>query len=319
MATRFGLTWWGQRWIAALEALGAAYANRLPRGRTYARRGSVHDLTVAPGQVTARVAGSRPRPYRVSLGLPVFTDDGWQQAIAALAGQLRHAAALLDGQLPPDVDEVFGGVGLSLFPRPGELSTRCSCPDAANPCKHVAAVHYVLAQTFDADPFLLPALRGRDRATLLAALRAARTGAEPVKAGPGDDPAADVALSALSAAGLFDARADLAAIALHPHPAPDPTAGLRRLGPPPATDAAAEEVLADAVRRAAERAWQFATASDNEDPLLAALRAAGTASSHELSDELGRPVADVRAGLRELVAAGLAQRTGHARGTRYHA
>lgn len=76
---------------------------------------------------------------------------------------------------------------------------------------------------------------------------------------------------------------------------------------------------ADAVRRAAERAWQFATASDDEDPLLAALRAAGTASSHELSDELGRPVADVRAGLRELVAAGLAQRTGHARGTRYHA
>ncbi len=260
--TKFGLTWWGQRWIAALEALGAAYANRLPRGRTYARRGSVHDLTVAAGSVTARVAGSRPRPYRVSLGLPVFTDADWRRATVALAGQLRHAAALLDGQLPADVDEVFGGVGLSLFPHPGELSTRCSCPDAANPCKHVAAVHYVLAQTFDADPFLLPTLRGRDRTTLLAALRAARTGGEPTAADD-DDRTGDVALSALHAATLFDARADLAAIPLQPHPSPDPT--------------------------------------------------------RQLSDTLGRPVADVRAGLRELVAAGLAQRTGHAANTRYHA
>ncbi|MPZ67848.1 MAG: hypothetical protein GEU83_20990 [Pseudonocardiaceae bacterium] len=319
MATKFGLTWWGQRWIAALEALGAAYANRLPRGRTYARRGSVHDLTVAPGTVTARVDGSRPRPYRVSLGLPVFTDADWQRATAALAGQLRHAAALLDGQMPTDVDEVLGGVGLSLFPHPGELSTRCSCPDAANPCKHVAAVHYVLAQTFDADPFLLPTLRGRDRATLLAALRMARTCAEPSEADAGDDAAGDVALSALDAAVLFDARADLGSIALHPHPSPDPTAVLRRLGPPPSCDPVGEEVLAASVRRAAERAWQLATASDDDDPLLAALRAAGTASTQQLSEALDRPVPDVRAGLRELVTAGLAQRTGHAKGTRYHA
>lgn len=319
MATKFGLTWWGQRWISALEALGAAYANRLPRGRTYARRGSVHDLTVAPGKVTARVQGSRPRPYRVSLGLPVFTEADWQRITAALAGQLRHAAALLDGQMPTDVDEVLGGVGLSLFPHPGELSTRCSCPDAANPCKHVAAVHYVLAQTFDADPFLLPTLRGRDRATLLAALRAARTGAEPSDADAVDDATEDVALSALDAATLFDARADLAAIALHPQPSPDPTAVLRRLGPPPASDAAGEEALADTVRGAAERAWQLATASADDDALLAALRAAGTASTQQLSEALGCPVPGVRAGLRDLVAAGLAQRTGHAKGTRYHA
>jgi len=98
MTTKFGLTWWGQRWITALEALGRTYANRLPRGRTYARNGSVTDLTIAAGLVTARVAGSRPTPYRVSLRIPVFSDAQWTAAAHALARQLRHAAALLDGR-----------------------------------------------------------------------------------------------------------------------------------------------------------------------------------------------------------------------------
>src|SRR5438034_10813820 len=99
MATKFGLTWWGQRWITALEALGRTYANRLPRGRTYARKGSVTDLTVAPGLVTARVAGSRPTPYRVSLRIPVFTDAQWTAASHALGRQLRPAAATLHGRI----------------------------------------------------------------------------------------------------------------------------------------------------------------------------------------------------------------------------
>ncbi|HZA00181.1 MAG TPA: hypothetical protein VE575_15580, partial [Acidimicrobiales bacterium] len=88
MATRFGLTWWGRRWISSLEALGAAYANRLPRGRTYARRGAVRRLEVAPGSVTARVDGRRPLPYRVMLRLPVFTDEQWDAVVAALADQV---------------------------------------------------------------------------------------------------------------------------------------------------------------------------------------------------------------------------------------
>src|SRR5665811_1997157 len=106
-ATRFGLTWWGQRWIAALEALGALYANRLPRGRTYARRGAVTDLALTAGSVSARVQGSRARPYRVTLQLPAFDDATWEAVLAELAGELRHAAVLLDGQLPPHVDDVF--------------------------------------------------------------------------------------------------------------------------------------------------------------------------------------------------------------------
>jgi hypothetical protein len=268
MATRtgpakFGLTWWGQRWIAALEALGQSYANRLPRGRTYARRGSVTDLVVAPGVVTARVAGSRPTPYKVSLRIPVFTDPQWTAATHALAHQLRHAAALLDGRMPEDVDETLDAVGLSLFPGPRDLTTRCSCPDVANPCKHVAAVHYTLAQTFDADPFLLPTLRGRDRTALLAGLRAARTGeAAP---GPGTPAPAGggVPVRALSAATLFAARGDLGAIAAHPRAGTDPHAVLRRLGPPPGFDSLAG--LAEAVGRAAERAWRLAQDGDRDN------------------------------------------------------
>jgi uncharacterized Zn finger protein len=316
MAVRFGLTWWGQRWITALEALGETYANRLPRGRTYARKGSVTELSVAPGLVTARVVGSRPTPYRVTLRIPVFTDAEWTAASHALARQLRHAAALLDGRMPEDIDETLDAVGLSLFPGPRELTTKCSCPDVANPCKHVAAVHYTLAQTFDADPFLLPELRGRDRTALLAALRAARTG----EATPGADETASVQtripLQALSAPALFAASADLASIAARPHESLDPGASLRRLGTPPGFDSSAE--LEDAIRGAAAGAWRLAQESD-DDPLLLALRGLGSATTAQLGAALGKPATEVRVALRPLLAEGLVHRTGHAKGTRYHA
>jgi uncharacterized Zn finger protein len=330
MATRFGLTWWGRRWIGSLEALGSVYANRLPRGRTYARRGAVRRLEIGPGHVTARVDGSRAVPYRVTLRLPAFTDEQWDAIFAALSGQLRHAAALLDGRMPDDVDDTLAACGLSLFPHAGDLTTSCSCPDHANPCKHVAAVHYVLAQTFDDDPFLLPALRGRDRTALLAALRAARTGGVPP---PDDDgPAADagIALADLHAARLYDARGDLALIAVHPTPPTDSGAPLRRLGPPPLGDETTSAALIAAVERAAERAWQLAAGDDgegagdggagpNDDPVLGELRRRGSATSRDLADALGRPPDQVRARLRSLVAEGAVDRTGHARSTRYHA
>jgi uncharacterized Zn finger protein len=254
MVTRFGLTWWGERWIGALEALGAVYANRLPRGRTYARQGRVANLTVRPGRVTAKVQGSRARPYRVTLTLPVFDDATWTSILAALAGELRHTAALLDGRMPDDVDDALQACGVSLFPRPRELSTSCSCPDAANPCKHVAAVHYTLAQTFDDDPFLLPRLRGRDRDQMLAGLRAQRAGTgEPAEVR--DDDTGPVAVTDLVARDLFTARGPLDEIDLRPRLAGDPTATLRRLGPPPAAGAIAAE-LDDLVTDAATLAWR---------------------------------------------------------------
>jgi uncharacterized Zn finger protein len=315
---RFGLTWWGRRWIAALESLGAVYANRLPRGRTYARGGRVADLTVTPGQITASVEGSRARPYRVRIRLPVFDEDTWERVTAALAAELRHAAALLDGQMPTDIDEVLDTCGVSLFPRSRELDTSCSCPDYANPCKHVAAVHYVLAQTFDADPFLLPTLRGRNQTALLAGLRAARSGvAEPAPAP--DTDSGTIPLTRLTARELFTARGDLARVTVHPHPATDPSAALRRLGPPPTADECTD-VLLGLVAAAAQTAWNFLTEPDDAgtDPLLATLRACEPATSSELAEALNLDITEVRARLAKLIADGDVTRTGHARTTRYH-
>ncbi|MER7083478.1 Uncharacterized conserved protein, contains Zn finger domain [Saccharopolyspora kobensis] len=243
-ATAFGVTWWGRRWRRALESLGATYPNpRLPQGRLLARNGAVRDLVVAPGTVSAQVH-ARNKVLPVTLTLPVFTDTEWRTAVAALTGQLRHAAALLRGELPEDVDDTLREVDLSLFPKTGELDSTCSCTSRAKPCAHAAAVHYVLAPVLDSDPFLLTRLRGRDRDRLLAELRASRSA-------PDLDPAA-----------LFTARGDLAAIEVHPQ-RPDeriPEA-LHLLGRAPGLDERAWQQLITAAQRARIRAWELAGGS----------------------------------------------------------
>ncbi len=250
--------------------------------------------------------------------LPAFDQATWEAVTGLLAGQLRHAAALLDGRMPEDVDDVLAGCGVSLFPRPGELTTTCSCPDWANPCKHVAAVHYTLAQTFDADPFLLPELRGRGRDALLAGLRAVRAGTAGVEAHDTavEDP---VALTRLSAASLWGARADLSAVAVHPAPVADPSAMLRRLGPPPGCSGVEAGWLEELVAGASEVAWRLATEVEDDDPLFAAVRQRGRATSRELGDALGLPLAEVRARLAPLLESGLVRCSGHGAATRYEA
>lgn len=176
-----GTTWWGARWIEALEKMSPEYASRLARGKTYARTGRVHDLVIATAAVKANVTGSRPRPYAITLALPPLDAATWTAAIATLAAKARFAAELLAGEMPKDVDDAFRAAGASLFPsKRGELVTTCSCPDYANPCKHVAATHYVLGAAFDRDPFLLFELRGRTREEVLAATRVARGAASSV-------------------------------------------------------------------------------------------------------------------------------------------
>ncbi len=168
----FGATWWGQRWIEALERLGYDYAARLRRGRSYARQGRVHDLDVEGGEIRALVTGSRPRPYQVTIRVAALADRVWERAIEAMAQRAAFAARLLSGEMPREIDEAFRSARGSLFPeRTRDLSTHCTCPDWANPCKHVAAVHYVLGEAFDRDPFLLFELRGRSREQVLNALR----------------------------------------------------------------------------------------------------------------------------------------------------
>lgn len=169
-------TWWSQRFLTVLESLGVG--GRLARGRTYARAGQIATFTVGPGAVTATVQGSAARPYRVRIGVRAFDKAEWGRVAHALAVEAGHAAALLAGEVPPAVEELVTGLGLDLFPaRARDLSMDCTCPDATVPCKHLAAAFYLLAERLDTDPFALLELRGRDRETLLADLRARRGGA----------------------------------------------------------------------------------------------------------------------------------------------
>ena len=166
-------TWWSRRFLSVLEELGVG--GRLARGRSYARAGQIVSLDVAAGAALADVQGSRPKPYRVRIGVPAFGKTEWAAATAALAAEAGHAAALLAGEMPHQIEAVFDSVGLSVFPSTAtDLVMDCTCPDYAVPCKHLAAVFYVLAERFDSDPFQILALRGRDRAALLEDLRARR-------------------------------------------------------------------------------------------------------------------------------------------------
>ncbi len=169
-ANRFGTTWWGRLWIKGLEQLGDDYENRLPRGLKYADEGAVSHFTVSPGLIEARVHGRKT--YTVTLGLPALTQTQWERAFQRLSEESRFVASLLAGEMPQGLDETFRESGASLYPRvPKELQTHCDCPDWANPCKHVAAVCYVMAEALDRDPWLLFDLRGKTRADVLVALQ----------------------------------------------------------------------------------------------------------------------------------------------------
>nr|WP_205808443.1 SWIM zinc finger family protein [Micromonospora sp. HNM0581] len=165
-----GVSWWSRRFLEVLESF--ALGTRLTRGRSYARAGQVLRLDVAPGVVSAVVQGSRARPYQVSVSLPPFPAGLWARIEGELAAQAFFSARLLAGDLPAELEELFAAAGAPLFPATvGELEQRCSCPDAAVPCKHLAATFYLLAEAFDADPFTLLHWRGRNRSDLLARLR----------------------------------------------------------------------------------------------------------------------------------------------------
>jgi uncharacterized Zn finger protein len=173
----FGSSWWAKRWIGVLEGFG--WGSRLTRGRSYARNGSVLDMTIASGEVTARVQGSSPRPYKVSIGIKPLTDAQWDNASDAMAQEAIFAAKLLAGEMPQEIEQAFQAAKVPLFPQSArDLVTDCSCPDYANPCKHIAAVYYLLGERFDEDPFLLFALRGRTQQQIMAALRARRGATE---------------------------------------------------------------------------------------------------------------------------------------------
>lgn len=171
----FAKTWWASRWILALERL--VNAGRLARGRSYARTGQVVSLDVSRDGVEAVVQGSRPKPYNVRIEFKKLSDAEWDRVIDAMSAQALYAARLLSGEMPEQIEEVFTAAGVSLFPADrDDMQTSCTCPDEANPCKHIAAVYYLLGERFDEDPFLMFLLRGRSQEEIIAALRARRSG-----------------------------------------------------------------------------------------------------------------------------------------------
>ena len=166
----FGETWWAKRWIEVLESFNIGA--RLDRGRSYARRGQVLSIEIGKGKVTAKVQGSRPKPYEIKLQIKTLSSADWQKLIQGLSKKAIYTAKLLAGEMPPDIERVFQEEGISLFPKKGnDLKTDCSCPDWSNPCKHIAAVYYLLGEEFDRDPFLVFKLRGMSREELLKTLK----------------------------------------------------------------------------------------------------------------------------------------------------
>lgn len=157
----FGHTWWGKRWLRALSNID--YENRLPRGVRYARNGSVTSIEIHETTVIARVQGTRPSPYRVHLGLWRFTEEQ-QAAITELVKSSPYFLSQLEARmLPPELDAECASRGIRLFPDGwDELGMRCSCPDWAVPCKHLAAVVYLIANEIDKNPFLVFELHGFD-------------------------------------------------------------------------------------------------------------------------------------------------------------
>jgi uncharacterized Zn finger protein len=175
----FGQTWWGRAWVAAIEQRAQLDPNRLPRAVAYARSGAVTEWATAPGEVRASVEGRDSRPYDIRIRVRTFDDAEWGRVFDAIGARVAHTAAMLDGQLPPEVSTDLEQIGLSLLPGAGEIGPRCSCPDEADPCKHSAAVCYLVADALDADPFVALLLRGRTRAEVLAGLRSRRRDLDP--------------------------------------------------------------------------------------------------------------------------------------------
>jgi uncharacterized Zn finger protein len=165
--------WWVQRWVELLNTY--RFKKRLERGRIYARQGNILSLEFKGAKVAARVQGTAPEPYSLSIWIDAFTDEDWDYVIDALAQKALYSAQLLAGEMPADIEAVFTGSGLSLFPFTlSDVHSKCSCPDPKNPCKHIAAVFYQLGDFFREDPFVLFQLRGRTKEQILDALRQKR-------------------------------------------------------------------------------------------------------------------------------------------------
>ncbi len=232
--------WWSQRWIQVLESfhLGA----RLDRGKSYARQGQVIELNITTGNISAKVQGSARSPYNVSITLQPLTRQEWQRIIEIMASQAKFAAKLLTGEMPDNIEEAFIESKIPLFPtKIRDLKTECSCPDSANPCKHIAAVYFILAEKFEEDPFMIFKLRGMDKEEILGTLRESRSGDQPPTKNNGKKPQNQRTKKKVTRGNLIDKKISnfwsgaWEPISLCISPPPIENAIIKRLGPSPFT------------------------------------------------------------------------------------
>ena len=158
--------WWVEQWMELIN--GYRFKKRLERAWGYAREGHVTSIRFEGRRVHARVQGTDDTPYKVKLWLDVLNDEDWGYVLEALAQKARWSAQLLAGIMPSDIERAFAASGKRLFPfKLQEVRSECSCPDKANPCKHISAVYFLMGDRFSEDPFVLFQLRGRNRTKLL--------------------------------------------------------------------------------------------------------------------------------------------------------
>ena len=161
--------WWVEQWMELINSY--RYKKRLERAWGYAREGNVTSIRFEGRRVHARVQGTEEKPYKVKLWLDVLDDEDWEYVIDALAKKAKWSAQLLAGVMPKDIENAFATTGKRLFPfNLQEVKSECSCPDQANPCKHISAIYFLMGDQFKEDPFILFQLRGKDRNTLLSSL-----------------------------------------------------------------------------------------------------------------------------------------------------
>ena len=166
--------WWVQRWNDLLNSY--RFKKRLERARKYAKEGNVLSIEFKSSEVLAKVQGTAPEPYQVSLSINPFSEEDWNYVVETMAQEAIYSAQLLAGEMPENIEKVFTANGLSLFPFTlSDIRSRCTCPDPKNPCKHIGAVYYQLGDRFSEDPFVLFQLRGRTKQQILNDLRRLRS------------------------------------------------------------------------------------------------------------------------------------------------
>lgn len=262
-------TFWGKKWCNNLEAY-SDYASRLPRGRSYVRHGSVLDLTIKPGKITALVFGSEM--YTVSIGVDALEVERWQSILRECAGQVASLVELLQGRLSNSVMEVVTRHGAGLFPVPQQIDFRCSCPDSASMCKHIAAALYGVGTRLDSQPELLFELRHVDPLELIRQaghLSVAGAQSEPHQQLDTSDlsalfgielnesPVATAApsLAAKSPAVMAERSAITAKRSGKPARSHDPKAATRQSRPKPAKTVTARDLLMRGIPRHMQQSW----------------------------------------------------------------